>query len=99
MKAQEGKKMRTNYKQITSAMDRLIHARNRVNRIAQLRMNMIHGGPSIASENAEYDAARNQLRALVEIALTNGCRISRLTAAVNNDLSVADLIKYPELYR
>lgn len=50
--------MKTNYTAIKKALTRLDEDRTELNKIANLRIGVISGGPDIHEEREEFDAAR-----------------------------------------
>ncbi len=77
--------MKTNYKKIKQALIRLEEARVEFQKIASLRIGMISGGPDIEEEKQEFDDARQEVERLVNEALKNKCRTSKLIEVLGDD--------------
>lgn len=84
--------MKTNYSAIRAAVKRLDEARDDLRKIANLRMGMISGMPSIADENAEFRAALADLNRLVSAALANNCRRATILEVLDGEHITTELV-------
>jgi hypothetical protein len=89
---QEGMTMKTNYAKIDSAVTRLTEARAELRKIANLRMGMISGMPSIDEENAEFEAALADLTKLVRNAIDSNARLSTLLEHLDDELVTTEMV-------
>ncbi len=85
--------MKTNYTTIKRALARLDEARVELNKIANLRIGVIFGGPDIHDERNEFDSARLALERLVRQAISNNCRLSYLLGILDGEITVTPLVK------
>jgi hypothetical protein len=81
----EIKMKKTNYKKIELAVERVIKAREELNKIANLRIGVISGGPSIDEENKEFNEALNDLLPMVKAAVKQNCQKDALLKRLNGD--------------
>lgn len=84
--------MKTNYTAIKRALARLDEARTELNKIANLRIGVISGGPDIADARHAFDSARLELQGLVEQAIKNNCRLSYLLEILAGEITVTPLV-------
>lgn len=85
--------MKTDYTAIKKALARLDEARTELNKIANLRIGVISGGPNITDERNEFDSARLELERLVRQAISNNCRLSYLLEILDGEITVTPLVK------
>ena len=84
--------MKTNYAKIDSAVTRLAEARSELRKIANLRMGMISGMPSIDEENTEFEAALADLLSLVRNAINSNARMATLLEHLDGELVTTELV-------
>ncbi len=85
--------MKTNYAEIDAAIKRVVEARTELRKIANLRVGVISGGPSIDEENEEFDAALREAKRLVHAAIKNNARLSVLKAHVSEELTCSEIVR------
>ena len=88
--------MKNNYRKLSQLLQDVDEARAEVNKIAQMRIGVISGGPSIDEEKREFDRAAKVLIEATKKIISNGGRISKIKVILGGEILTRGLIEQAE---